>query len=572
MQSELTGKNAVAAIRVSTTKQGTEGDSPEAQKEQIERFAENRGFTIKKFFVFMESASKEQQPMQEAVSYCTNKKNDIDLFIIKSIDRFTRGGSLSYDILKNQLESSDVQLVDIYGVISSQKVNTLDHLGFEYKWSVYSPSKKSEILEAERSKDELRDIMSRMIGAEIRYTQNGYWMRQPPFGYYSEKVNTNQGKRTILQPREEEAIFIRKMFELRAEGLLADSEIVDKLNDLGYKTRVSYICSKDDISKVLSKKGGKPLTVKRMQKIIQNTIYAGINVEKWTNYSPVKCVFNGLVTIDLFNRANRSKLYIGYNEADGEYEVHRQAPKKHLVNKVMNNPDFPYKKFVLCPECGGSLLGSASRGKTGKYYPAYHCSNKGHYFRVPKDQMDERITQFISRVKVNDKRIEILLATIKDEYTRREALSGDERLVIDKQIQALEAKEEALLSKIVFLSNVTAITYLEKEAVKIHKQIIKLEKEKRQMKDKKPLNIDRILKRARYFLENLDVLLLNQQDPHKKAQLFGVLFDKLPTYDDLDNGNQKTPLFTGVNSLFQLALSEQSSLVISPGIEPGLPG
>ncbi len=28
-------QNAVAAIRVSTTKQGTEGDSPEAQKEQI---------------------------------------------------------------------------------------------------------------------------------------------------------------------------------------------------------------------------------------------------------------------------------------------------------------------------------------------------------------------------------------------------------------------------------------------------------------------------------------------------------------------------------------------------------
>lgn len=47
-----------------------------------------------------------------------------------------------------------------------------DHLGFEYKWSVYSPVKKSEILEAERSKDELRDIMSRMIGAEIRYTRN----------------------------------------------------------------------------------------------------------------------------------------------------------------------------------------------------------------------------------------------------------------------------------------------------------------------------------------------------------------------------------------------------------------
>jgi hypothetical protein len=55
---------------------------------------------------------------------------------------------------------------------------------------------------------------------------------------------------------------------------------------------------------VISKKGGKPLTVKSMQRIIQNTIYAGINVEKWTDYKPVKCTFDGLITTDLFNRAN----------------------------------------------------------------------------------------------------------------------------------------------------------------------------------------------------------------------------------------------------------------------------
>jgi high-affinity nickel permease len=57
-------KNAVAAIRVSTTKQGTDSDSPEAQKEQIERYAENKGIVIKKFFLFLESVNKEQQPMQ----------------------------------------------------------------------------------------------------------------------------------------------------------------------------------------------------------------------------------------------------------------------------------------------------------------------------------------------------------------------------------------------------------------------------------------------------------------------------------------------------------------------------
>ena len=572
MQSDLVGKNAVAAIRVSTTKQGTEGDSPEAQKEQIERFAENKGIVIKKYFVFMESASKEQQPMQEAVDYCANPKNDVDLFIIKSIDRFTRGGSLSYDMLKSQLESSVVQLVDIYGVISAQQVNTLDHLGFEYKWSVYSPSKKSEILEAERSKDELRDIMSRMIGAEIRYTQNGYWMRQPPFGYQSEKVDTNQGKRTILKPREEEAVFIRKIFELRAEGLLTDPEIVEKLNDMDYQTRIHYIRNKDDLSKVMSKKGGKPLTVKRMQKIISSTIYAGINVEKWTNYQPTKCAFEGLITIDLFNRANRGKKYIAFNETDGEYEIQRQAPKKHLVEKNINNPMFPYKKFVLCPECSGSLLGSASRGRNGKRYPAYHCSNKGHYFRVSKDEMDQKITEFIGRIKVNQDQIDTLMEVIKQEFERRQVLSGDDEQAISKRIQSLQGEAEAALSKIMLLSNSTAITYLENEIEQIHQKITKLEKEKRQMKAKKPINIDRILARVRYFLENLDSLLLKQDDPHKKAQLFGALFNQLPTYSDLDYENTKTPLFTGVNPIFALAGLEKSVMVTPRGIEPLLPG
>src|SRR3990167_10276264 len=125
-------ENAVAAIRVSSIKQGLQGDSPEAQKEQIERFAESRSINIKKIFIFMESASKEEQPVQEAIDYCVNPKNNIQLVIIKSIDRFTRGGSYLYDHLKIQLTRCNVRLVDIYGIIGNQQVNTLGHLNIEF--------------------------------------------------------------------------------------------------------------------------------------------------------------------------------------------------------------------------------------------------------------------------------------------------------------------------------------------------------------------------------------------------------------------------------------------------------
>lgn len=128
MNSQTAQENAVAAIRISSVKQGLQGDSPEAQKEQIERFAQAHNIKIKKFFIFMESASKEEQPVQEAIDYCKDPKNDIQLFIIKSIDRFTRGGSYLYDHLKMQLTKYGVRLVDIYGIIGSQEVNTLEHL------------------------------------------------------------------------------------------------------------------------------------------------------------------------------------------------------------------------------------------------------------------------------------------------------------------------------------------------------------------------------------------------------------------------------------------------------------
>ncbi len=238
----------------------------------------------------------------------------------------------------------------------------------------------------------------------------------------------------------------------------------------------------------------------------------------------------------------------------------------------MNNPDFPYKKVVLCPECKNTLLGSASRGKSGKYYPAYHCSNRGHYFRVPKDDMDDKITQFIARIKVNQDQIDLLLDTVRAEFERRQSLSGADKATIESHITALQGEAEAAIGKIMLLSNPTAIAYIEKEIESIHSKITKLEKEKQAMQNKKPIDIDRILSRVRYFLEHLDSLLLKQQDPLKKAKLFGLLFNELPTYNDLDYGTPKTPLFTGVNSVFRLASLEKSLMVTPRRVELLLPG
>ncbi len=566
MSPQITTKNAVGAIRVSTEKQGRDGDSPEDQHNKIERFASMRDMKVKEYFSFMESGSKDIQPMQPAIDYCKNPKNNIQFFIIKSIDRFTRGGSRIYEDLKAQLDEYGVMLIDTYGVISSERVNTLDHLGFKYKWSEYSPSKKSEILEAERAKDELRDIMSRVISAEIRYTQMGYWMRRPPYGFVSEKVETKHGKRCILKPHPTESKYVIMMFDMRIKHF-TDKQIVEKVNSLGFTTRVQYKRDPKDRTKVIKKLGGDPLTVKAMQKLMLKPIYAGVNVEKWTNDRPVHCAFKGLVSAETFNRAHKGKKMIIEND-EGDLRIHTKRPPEHLVDKGRRNPDFPFRKHILCSECGSPLSASSSRGRNGTYYPAYHCTNHGHYYRIPKEKLEATVAAFVQNLKVPEERLNAVLSTIQAEWNLHNQSQLEEIQGLTDRITELRKDITNTLDKIRVLSSPTTLKFMEEDLVRLEKQIETLTQEKERKEAARPADLQRILTRARHFVENLDQLVIQQIDPIKKARLFRAIFDQTPTYDDLQFRNTKTPLFTGVNPFFQLLKDEKSLMVIPTFHEP----
>ena len=540
-------KHAVGAIRVSTVKQGTDGDSPEAQREQIERFAANKGFVIKKFFVFLESASKEQQPMQEAVDYCKDPKNGIGYFIIKSIDRFTRGGSLSYDLLKTQLEKSKVNLVDIYGIIGANRVNTLEHLGVEYRWSTYSPSKKSEILEAERSKDEFRDIMTRIIGAEVRYTRLGYWMRKPPYGYVSRRVETNHGKRTVLEAHPTEAEHIRKMFELRATGEYTDNEIARKLNDMGYRGHIKRSLKLSRLQGVSDEQRTK-LTGKQLWRMVRHPIYAGIICEQWTDDKPIKCAFEGLVSIDLFNQANKGRKIITEHN-NGKITL-AEFKESRYTNKGKRSGEFPYKKFIMCPDCKKPLYASATRGRSGKYYPAYYCNRKGHSFRVNKQELEDKVDAFIGKLQLSPEHTDEYLEVMEQSWQSLNSQYDNQVGNLDKRILSLQNELNATVQKIKILESVTAIKCLEEELVRLEKAISYAVAEKQALVNKKPLDLKDFGRKLKHLYEHFGEVARQQIDPVKKARLFSLLFDQPPTYADLDLGTAQKSAFLGVNSLF----------------------
>lgn len=557
----MTDKNGVAGVRISSQKQGLQGDSPEDQKQQIQRYADQHGIKIIKVFTFIESASGITQPLQEAIDYCKDPKNNVQCLLVKSIDRFTRGGSFQFQSLRMQLSRYNVQLIDTYGVISQEKINTLGHLGFEYPWSILRPSQQSEILEAERARDEIRTILTRMIGAEIRYVQMGYRIRPAPPGYRNVKVETPHGMRVILEPHPVESVWFIRMFELNALGSFSDQQIVDQINAMGYKSRRIRHHDRTNKSKIIGYSGEKKLTIKQMHRYIQNPIYAGINTEKWTNGIPTKENFNSLISVELFNRANRGKIMI--SETVDTISVTKGKVPAWQLRKQKYNPLYPYKKYVLCPVCHKPLFGSASRGKSGKQFPAYHCNRK-HYFRVSVKDFEITVEKFVRNIRFSNDFLEKLQTILLEEWNKRLGLTRNEAITAGKHVTELKEQVNMITDKIKMLTNQTVIHAFEVELEKIESEMAQTIAI-RDKKENDEIDTQTVINYCRYYMEHFGELLLESDDPFKKAALFGLIFETPPSYDDLING---TPCLAPLFRLNEDFNNSKSLSVSRLGLEP----
>ncbi len=567
---------AIGTLRVSSTKQGLQGDSTDQQQEQIQRrvtqLSQIQGteIIIEKWFEFTESASSEfdMQPLQKLLEYCKTKNTDrhnhhkIKYAFFKSIDRGTRGGATIYGLLKAQFAKYGVQMIDVYGVIGTQEVNTLEHLGIEYGWSKFNPTWITELLEAERGKGEVRDILTRMIGAEVRYVRLGYRVRPAPPGYQNTKIETPYGKRVILTPHAIESPWYVRMFELREQGNLTDKEIVDEVNKKGFKSRRFQKHDVQDKTKIVGYGGEESLTVKQLQATIKNPIYAGVNTEKWTDGKPIKARFDGLVSIERFNKANRGKVTI-VEEGDIVRIFNGEAPLRQQ-RKLKENPLYPYKRQILCPYCRKPLSASASRGKLGKYHPAYHCSRGHKYFRVRASDMHDFVDTFVNSVHFSEDFRKKFTQIVLEEWEKRKNMAKDDSISSEQKVLELKQESKMITDKIPMLSSEIAIKAMEEKLEKLDFQIAQAV-QLRNKKENDVNDIQTVINYTNYFMEHLEDLILGGTDSLKNAALFGLIFEETPTYTELVNGTPKLSCLFALNEEFKKTKSLSVSRL---GIEP----
>ena len=219
----------------------------------------------------------------------------------------------------------------------------------------------------------------------------------------------------------------------------------------------------------------------------------------------------------------------------------------------------------MCPHCEKPLFGSASKGRLGKYYPAYHCNKRGHYFRVPKADFEKTITKFVKGLSISQEYIDELVSVVTEEWNKRQLEDIKDKVNIDSKISALKTQSQMTIEKIKLLNSEVAIKYMEEELVKIELEIADFQAEKEKVAQIETPKADLVMAYIKYFLEHMDYLLLEQPNPVNKAGSFGVIFDKAPTYQEIDSGTRELAQFVALNDVF---VRSKNHLAAGQGFEP----
>ena len=119
------------------------------------------------------------------------------------------------------------------------------------------------------------------------------------------------------------------------------------------------------------------------------------------------------------------------------------------------------------------------------------------------------------------------------------------------------------------VSSPTALKYMEKEDVaKLEQQITDLETRDDEIELKEGVDMTVVLTYLKYFVEHMKDLLIDHCNPILRARYFGVIFDQVPSYAEINCGTTEIEKIPGVNELFKLAHSKDISLVRTRGLEP----
>ena len=313
-------KNAVIYVRVSTDEQKIHGVSLDMQERQCKIFAKENGYNIVK--VYREegyTARNEKRPKYKQLFIDIKHDKTISAVIVWRCDRISRNNQ--------DYHSSLVPIFKKYNVLllsATEKDNDMDDPEQKYH-------RDHEIIQAEY---ESRKTSLRTKSSMKEKAEQGKYPGKVPVGYLN-MTDENDHKYIIVD--EINKRFIRNCFEYYSTGMYS-------LESLGKKMFLEGFKDKYD----------KPYRARKFEEILKNIFYIGDFIWKGQRY---KGNHQPIINKKLF------------------YKVQSMFGKTNRPSSNCKN--YPYTKFIKCPQCGCYLTAESKKGgHNSGNYTYYHCSNR----------------------------------------------------------------------------------------------------------------------------------------------------------------------------------------------------
>mgnify|MGYP002620068498 CR=1 FL=1 len=371
---------ATLYIRVSTDEQAVKGYSQRSQTDRLVKYCELNNITIHNTFFEDHSAKTFNRPAwTKLFEILKTRKTGVDLLLFTSWDRFSRNITDAYYM---------IQKLKRLGVAPQAIDQPID---LDIKESKITLAVYLAVSEVEN------DRRSESVRLGIRKAkQEGKWTGKAPLGYQNRQSRNGNKYIALYEP---EASLLRNAFETIAGGEYSISYIYKQAVSTGLKCSKSNFCA-----------------------LLRNPVYCGkiaISEPETGKKYLVDGVHERLISPLLFGQVQEVL-----------DRKRKKAPKKTVINEQLI-----LRGFLVCPDCGKTLTGSASKGRSRKYY-YYHCSS-GCKFRKRADMVNRQFSDFLKTLRAREPFLELSEVLLKDIRQESHSKNLADRSRIDQKIAKL---------------------------------------------------------------------------------------------------------------------------------------
>lgn len=465
-------KRADLYIRVSTDEQADKGYSQRDQEERLKRFCATNKIAVGQVIYEDHSAKTFNRPQwMNLLNSLKKKSSKTNLILFTKWDRFSRNAGDAYQM---------ISILTKLGVEPQAVEQPLDLTIPENKMMLAIYLAAPEV-------ENDRRALNTFYGMR-RARKEGRLMGKAPFGYIN---RSKEDGRKYVAFKEPEASAMRWAFNEVAKGILAADQVRQNMNT---QTPVKLSRSAFHVA-------------------IRNPIYCGkIFIAKFQDEEAhlVQGQHEPLISEDLFNKV---QLVLDGNKRE-------ERPN----TKILSDVNLPLRGFLVCPDCGRNLTGSASKGRTNRYY-YYHCVSSCGFRQkaeLANDIFEERLFQFELDGGIKNVLKKLLLGNYKkfvqNPFDEKKRIAQE----IDKLNARLSVARNKLLSEIIDDEE-----YLEiKDECKTRIESLE-EQLSKDGSDTKSINIDKTLDRALQSIVNIPKLYSEGEIQTKRAIIGSIFPEKL---------------------------------------------